>query len=83
MRENELLEPIDLVLQSHKVGNGLITTSTSALFPVHNPDKYPPLIRIIDRLQADVFLVLEQSCARQYSPHQYQSAGGNEPLNSG
>jgi hypothetical protein len=45
VRENKLLEGIDLILQSHQVGNGLVS-----------------LVRVVDRLETDVFLILERSC---------------------
>lgn len=42
MRENELLKRIDLVLQSHKIGNGLISTSTLAFPSVYNTENTHP-----------------------------------------
>ncbi len=44
VRENQLLELFNLVLESHKVGNRLVA-----------------LVRIVNGLQADVFLVLERA----------------------
>jgi hypothetical protein len=70
MREDQLLETINLILQSHKVGNSLVSIPSSVVNQPRNQNPRIPLIRIIDRLQADVFLVLEQACTSQstYAP---------------
>lgn len=44
VRKDQLLKLLNLVLQSHQVGNRLV-----------------PLIRVVDRLQTDVLLILERS----------------------
>lgn len=51
MRENQLLERIDLILQVHEIVNRLIT-----------------LVRIVDRLQTDILLVLEQTVELRVVP---------------
>lgn len=55
MRENQLLERIDLILQVHEIVNRLIT-----------------LVRIIDRFQTDILLVLEQAVELRVVPVERQ-----------
>lgn len=62
MREDQLLERIDLILQGHEFGDGLITKSyLVSVYPVFEPALNIPLIWIIDRFQTDVLLVLKKS----------------------
>lgn len=64
MREDQLLKSINLILQSHEIGDGLIAVNSLALrFPILRSKSHSPFIRIIDCLQTNVFLVLEQACA--------------------
>jgi hypothetical protein len=56
--EDEFLEGIDLVLQGHEVGNGFITRKISQE-PDRERIKDLPLVRIVDGLQTNVFLVFE------------------------
>jgi hypothetical protein len=66
IREDEFLEGIDLILQSHKIGDGLVTaqTSTSIYFQSHTDQYSAPFVRIIDRLQTNVLLILKQAYFR-------------------
>lgn len=59
VRKDHLLEGVDLVLQPHEVGDGLVSTSQSVLLRSVHHINNAPLIGIIDTLQRHVFLVLE------------------------
>lgn len=69
MREDELLEGVHLVLQRHEVGYSLIpvwsSDSDHQLIGLGNP---LPFIWIVNRLEADIFLILEKTfdSLRQY-----------------
>lgn len=56
--EDELLERLDLVLERHKVGDGLVSVVRIASRPIMVD---APLVRVVDVLQTDVLLVLEQT----------------------
>lgn len=63
MREDQLLERIDLILQGHEFRDGLITKSHSvSIYPTQSLNLLDiPLIWIIDRLQTDILLVFKES----------------------
>lgn len=65
MREDQLLERIDLVLQGHEFGDGFITKSyLVSVHPIFGFALNIPFIWIIDRFQTDVLLVLKKSYGR-------------------
>lgn len=62
MREYEFLEGFHLVLQRHKIRYSLVTAHNEHLLSSRRCDL--PFIGIVDRLQADVLLVLEKTYPR-------------------
>lgn len=64
MRENELLERFNLVLQGHQIANGFVavnknrSTSSVGVHKLHG-NLSVPFIGIIDVLQTNIFLILE------------------------
>jgi hypothetical protein len=59
--KNELLECLNLVLEIHEVGDGLVSGPKSAYNCTHVASQCLPFVRVVDRLQTDVLLVLERS----------------------
>jgi hypothetical protein len=59
MGEDKLLERVDSVLEYHKIGDSLIPEMIS--YNLRYVLNYLPFIGIVDRLQADVFLVLKET----------------------
>jgi hypothetical protein len=60
VRKDQFLEGVDLVLEVHEIGDCFvaINVSISGEKPVETAGDLP-FIRIIDRLQADILLILE------------------------
>ena len=62
MRKDQLLKRLDLVLQLHEIRDCLVPDDVGVNDNRHYSNgSCLPLIRIIDALQGDVFLVLEEA----------------------
>ena len=61
MREDKLLERVDLVLKTHEIRNGLIASTCMNDMTRIDTVYHAPFVRIVDALQSDVFLVLKQA----------------------
>jgi hypothetical protein len=61
--EDKLLERFYLILEIHEVGNSLIPSVERhcRYGEVTEPQKSSPLVRIVDILEADVFLIFEET----------------------
>jgi hypothetical protein len=61
--KNELLECLNLVLEVHEVGDGLVSRPELVYLYTHAEGQCSPFVRVVDRLQTNVLLILECSYA--------------------
>ena len=62
MGEDEFLERINLILESHKIRDGFISDCIFSPSSLRCCKIHLPFIRVINGFETDVLLVLKESC---------------------
>lgn len=63
MREDELLERVDLVLEVHEVRDRLVPVGRrfDCVLLIEGAFRHSPFVRVVDTLERDVLFVLKQT----------------------